>query len=205
MVDKDVLQQLASKSPEELMAIIEATRKQLRTITKKEDSEASEEIKAQLKPFEDSLDKAEKGYASVKAAWTAKLEELKKNKKKAMEEADKRRKAARNELNKKRQELGLKATRRASVGPTMSWDVDINTSISPVVAIIAVSGQPDTETNIQVSEEGKVKAEVLRKEFFEKFEIVDETGGRLRGLMTRIKLAYLNAIDKNEAKEQLNK
>lgn len=199
--NQELAQVLAGKSPEELLLIIQATQKQIRSISRQEDQKSSEESKEALKPYEEALTKAEEGYAKVKAAFTKQIEMLKEKRKEALAEADKRRQAARNDLNRIRQEYGLKATRRSSVGPSMSWDIKIVLSQERSYAIVNISGSPDFVAEIDISDEGKVKSSDLQTKLFEKYQIQDETGGKARGLMTRIKLKYLSELSNQQVQQ----
>ena len=200
-VDQNLLSQLAGKSQKELELLIEASRKQLKTINRKDDENSSEEIRKKLKPYEEAFEKAELGYSKVKTAYDNQINELKKRRKEALEQAEIRRKATKNELNSIRQELGLKITRRSSLGPSMSWEVKIDLKRS--VAVVQVSEDNTTRSEISVTDVGRVSAKELKDNLFNVHNIQDEGGGKARGLMTRIKLAYLNAIEDKETKEKL--
>lgn len=201
-IDERIQELLANASPEDLQRIIEESRDSLKKITKKEGQEQSEEIRKQLQPLEEKSAKAEEGYTKVKAAYDQQIKKLKIERKKAVEEADERRKAARAELNAKRAELGLKSTRKPSLGTLVSWYVKPNiVEGQKDTVIIGVQDQPETNVELEISDEGKVDAKELRTKLFEEKNIDDPGGGKQRGLVTRIKLAYIHELTILEEKE----
>lgn len=206
MANKETLAELlVNASPEELQRIIEESRDQLRKITKKEGQEHSEEVRRDLKPLEDQLQKAEDGYAKVKKAYDDQISKLKDQRKKAVAEADERRKAARSTLNVMRMDLGLKSTRKPSLGQLVSWYVRPNISKTKEQNSVTVGVQSRPESNIEIpiTDEGKVDSKELKTKLFEEKEINDPGGGKLRGLVTRIKLAFIAELDAKEKEENL--
>jgi len=194
---------LIGKSPEELQGMIDSSRKQLKTIAKKEEAKNREEIEAELDPLEESLKTAEAGYIKVKEAFEAQLKKIRDQRDTHLEKAKERVVAARNSLNNKRKNLGLKATRKTSAGPQMQWFLEIKHVGKNAKAIVGIKNKPDSNIEIEITSEGKVNANELRDNLFKKNGIEDIGEGKMRGLQTRIKLAYLGSLEEPHMKETI--
>lgn len=195
---KDQIEEMLSgKSPDEIMRMIQEAQSKLRTELQKEERAESKEIRAELEPLEKELEKLENSYLKLKAAYNEKINELRIKRDEALEIAAEKVEKVRESLNKKRIDLGLKTTRKSSLGKLLSWHLEIDPNNIQIVEI-GLKNKPETYTKFEVSEEGKVKTEIVKEKLFIKHEIEDKTGGKLRGLLIRVKLAYISALDKKE-------
>lgn len=194
------LQDLANYSPEELKALLEAAKKTLKTQAKSEDSEKEAKARIELEPYENALREAEEKFAAYKAQLAEKVKAAKEEYKTKVAEWQEKLDKVRGQLNKKRTELGLKTSRRMTVGSMISWHVEVDAVNRK--AVVGEKEKPDTYITVDIDERGRVDQKILKEQLFIKNNIQDESGGRLRGLLNRIKVQYLTAVgEKNPPAE----
>lgn len=188
----EILKQL-SGNPDALRKVIEDGRKILRESRKSETSEEDEAKRERLQPFAAAVEAAEQEFASYKKQWDVRLEEVKNERKAALEEAQKEVDKVKSVYNDEREKLGLKTNRAASVGPTQSWHVKI-IDLDAKTVEVGLKDQPSTFISTTLNNKGSVPSKWVRENVIEANSVVDPNGGRLRGLLTKIKGAYADAI-----------
>jgi hypothetical protein len=189
---QEILKSLAG-NPDALRKVIEDGRKILRESKKSETSEEDEQKRETLKPFAEAVEAAEKEFAEFKKQWDDRLEEVKTERKNALDEAQKEVDKVKSAYNDERENLGLKTNRAASVGPTINWHVRI-LDVDAKTAEIGVKEQENTYVTTTLNDKGSVPSKWVRENIIDKNQIVDPNGGRLRGLLTKIKGAYADAV-----------
>lgn len=188
VIPEDLLKDL---SIEDLKKLMEKTRKRIKQQSKPS-AEISPEKLAEIKPFEENYEKVQSDYNDFKKQMGEKLKRVRQQYKDNLAEAKRTLEEARDALNEKRKELGLRSSRASSAGPQMSWHIDVDTQNN--TAEIGIKDKPETFVVIPISEDGRASIEDVREKLIKAQEIVDEGGGRARGVLNRIYAQYGSKI-----------
>lgn len=183
-----IIGQLGTMDKDALQELLQGAKKQIGQIQEQEKAKKEEEYVEELQPFKEKLAALEAQVKSVGEAYDQKINELKDKKKAATEQAREAVDKFLAEYNEFRKGKGLAqvslSTRKRTTGKQHSYSVvwPEDAKDSSFVRIAVDEGTPsdpiDTTGTISV---GPIK------EFFSKMGIADETGGKARGIVNRIK------------------
>jgi uncharacterized protein YhaN len=182
------LTQLEGLSKEDLQNILGAAKRQMGEIQEKEQSKREEEYVRELAPYREQLDQLENGVKAVAGAYDAKIEKLKDEKKDKVAAARKEIEEYLGKYNEFRKSKGLPSasitTRRRSGGKQHAYGLvwPNESADCSEVRITVDDGEPSKPIDLS---EGTPIGPI--KEALESAGVPDETGGRARGLVNRIK------------------
>lgn len=182
------LNQLEGLSKEDLQKILGQAKKQMSEIQEKEQAKREEEFEGELAPYKDQLAQLEEGVKGVATAYDEKIETLKEEKKEKVAAARAEVDNFLNEYNEFRKNKGLPSvsatTRRRSGGKQHAYGLVWPSDESDVseVQLTVDDGSPSDPIDLS---EGVSIGPI--KKALEAAGIADESGGRARGLVNRIK------------------
>jgi len=184
---------------EGLTALLNEAKSHLKEIEEVEQGKKEEQHAADLQPFKDNLVKLEALVKKVADAFDVKIQAIKDQKTVAQDEARKQVTEYLNEYNGKRKELGLSevsvSTRKRSEEPQHRYDIvwPKDPTDCSLVQITVDDHPPSTPIDLTAG----VTVEPIRS-LFESLGIRDESGGRSRGLVNKVKKALSDRVAKTQ-------